>query len=141
MIEQPISLRNVAGMSEAEANRELALELLAAQIPMIDIPVGGGFHSECAAKITGHLPPFTLRRAWVYWIVSGHVPYSVACVLYADSRDRGGPYGSSAIRVDGNCTCPEPTGNVGLYHIDTVNGLKLFAEIVRKYGLSDRRVQ
>lgn len=57
---------------------------------------------EVAASITGKLGPFTLRRAWYYWVVDCRIPLEVARELYAD------PVGKADIRVDGHAGCPPP---------------------------------
>jgi len=83
-------------------------------------------------------------RAWTYWICSGPVPLVVAKELYSNI------IGKYSIRVDGHCGCPPPEdpwlkpydgpygedgSAVYSYHIDSVEGLKLFVDTLKKYKL------
>ena len=87
---------------------------------------------------------YTFSRAWTYWVCSGPVPLTIAKELYSTE------VGKNFVRVKGDCTCPPPEdprlepydgpyGTEGsavyLYHIDTVEGLKLFVDKLKEYKL------
>jgi len=122
-------LYNLAGNENCDYF--IKAELTLAGIDMVQEKDRG----EVPAKIKGKLGNFKFSRAWTYWIVKGDVPLSVAEELYAD------PVGVKYVRVAGHCGCPAPkewaTPNekgelvVDCYHIDTLPGLRLFAEKVR----------
>jgi hypothetical protein len=109
----------------------------------IEVVRGETSKGEVATSLTGRLGPFTFRRAWYYWIVSGRVPLAVADELYAD------PVGVTDVRVGGDCGCPDPRdytmrfvddvtqghGSIETYHIDSEVGLRLFADAIRRHGL------
>ena len=76
-------------------------------------------------SIIGKLNGFEFRREWCYWKVVGTMPLKYAKILYKD------PIGSTDIRADGNSNYSMPKKDVKYYHIDTGEGLRLFADIVR----------
>lgn len=73
-----------------------------------------------------------------YWVARGgpltrdaalrlhYTVYKGARGYYSSYRGMLG----DAIRVDGDCTCPEPKGYVGLYHIDTDEALIAFVRFL-----------
>lgn len=122
-------MENLAG--DPLADRKCARELQCAGIPLFvkdEEPRG-----EVKSAIVGRLGQFTFERAWYYWMVSGsYIPIEMANELYANS------IGKETVRVNGDCTRPPPAyyrRGVDSYHIDSAEGLKLFADTVRKYGL------
>ncbi len=95
--------------------------------------------SEVPFTLTGKLGTFTFVRAWTYWMIDCMMPLDVAKEMYEDE------VGSKVVRVAGHCGCPSPEGwatetedgqFVTSYHIDSMPGLKLFAETARKHGLA-----
>ena len=87
---------------------------------------------------------YTFSRAWTYWVCYGPVPLIVAKELYSTE------VGKNFVRIDGDCTCPPPEdphlrpydgphGTEGsavyMYHIDTVEGLRLFVDKLKEYKL------
>jgi hypothetical protein len=107
-------------------------------------------HGEVPYTKIGMVGPWTLRRAWYYWIASVDAPENglpLATALemhnkpypdhmYDDERDKMGKYGNS-IRVVGHCGCPSPEkwvndrGTISSYHIDTQEGLNEFVRVVK----------
>ncbi len=87
-------------------------------------------HYEVPTKYVGSLAMWGFRRAWRYYIASGPgVPPDLA-------EEFHGKYGKQ-VRVQGHCGCPSPLEYnhgfaVGMYHIDSQNGLNAFAELLRK---------
>lgn len=95
-------------------------------------------------ELTKDLFRYIFSRAWTYWVCHGPVPLTVAKELYSTE------IGKKSVRVTGNCTCPPPKdpwlnpydgpyGTEGsavyLYHIDTVEGLRLFVDKLKEYKL------
>lgn len=83
---------------------------------------------------------FVFVRCWRYWSVRGYVPLTVAKEIYAN------PVGKKSVRAGCHASGPEPETQVkrmyvaGLdvvtnYHIDDQEGLKLFADTVKKHNL------
>ena len=64
------------------------------------------------------------KRRNYYFVAEGWVPANIAERLYAD------PVGREVVRVDGHCGCPAPRGPVGIYHIDSEDGLALFVRML-----------
>lgn len=127
-------MRNLAGETTAHANAYIEDELTEACIPLV-----GGFSSkpsdgEVKASIRGGCHPFRFERAWYYWVVTGPVSIEIAREMYEDPRGR------ADVRVAGHCGCPAPEAPwtetidgvecVTEYHIDSQEGLNLFAEKV-----------
>lgn len=74
-----------------------------------------------------------LYRAWYYWVASGPVPLELARKMYS------GPVGVNDVRVAGHCGCPPPDewqhdGFINTYHIDSQEGLNLFAQSIREWN-------
>lgn len=68
------------------------------------------------------------RRAWYYWVAEGP---GIPCDLAEEFHKEWG----TQVRVDGHCGCPSPLYwfegfSVGLYHIDTQEGLNAFAKLL-----------
>jgi hypothetical protein len=124
---------NLAGV--AECDRYIERELRRAGIAAV---VGERSENEVAAAITGKIGPFTLWRAWRYWVVKGPMPLAVAREMYDD------PVGVDDVRVAGHCGCPPPDewardGVIDTYHIDTEVGLRVFVDAVKRHGLDKER--
>ncbi len=119
---------NLAGVPTEEANRSVERELRHAMIEIVDIDPG---RSEVRATKGGRLGLWTFRRAWYYWTVSGPTPMDVALKLYTD------PLGRDDVRTEGFAGNIDPAeycagqATVDSYHIDSVAGLRLFADAVR----------
>ena len=119
-------MQNLAGNRNADI--VIRVELRAAGIEERDLlarEVG-----EVPATIGGKLGAFTFRRCWYYWAAEGPMPLDAARRLYVD------PVGRKDVRVAGHCGCPPPDGwecdgFVWSYHIDSEEGLCLFANMVR----------
>lgn len=96
---------------------------LKARIQIVDIVKTT---NEVPYSVIGRLNGFEFHRAWYYWIVFGRsVPFEIAKMLYED------PIGRTDIRVNGDCECPAPAGDVHSYHIDSIEGLRLFADTIQ----------
>lgn len=89
-------MRNLAGDPNAMAS--VRDELGAVNVPTVEVEVRG----EVDAKLEGRLGPFTFRRAWYYWVVSGPVPLELAERLYEL------PLGKTDVRSGGDCACRPP---------------------------------
>lgn len=92
--------------------------------------------------IGGKLGPFTFRRAWVYWCVSGAMSHEHAIAIDSTpmESEQGTKYSGGSrtwgdvIRADGFAGGRRPDGPVETWHIDTPDGLKFFADKVRELG-------
>lgn len=125
-------MRNLVGQTTRHADAYVEDELTEACIP-----IGKNLHhGEVQTSLRGECEDYIFTRAWTYWVVTGPVPIDVAWEMYNDPR------GAKDVRVAGHCGCPEPAepwirkreaGDVvDSYHIDTQDGLNLFAEKVLK---------
>lgn len=118
------SMPNCAGNQECD--RHIRFELRHAGVNVVEhaeVPP----HTEVRYHVSGKLHGWTFRRAWMYWVAEGG-PLSLAAAerLYAD------PCGKDDVRVGGHCGCPAPTGAVDCYHVDSVLGLRLLADMIRE---------
>jgi len=98
------------------------------------IEVGGPFEwhrkrGEVPTAYLGSLCGWGFTRLWYYWAAEGPgIP-----------ADRAEPFHIAwgrEVRVDGHCGCPSPLEwfkgfAVGCYHIDTLDGLVAFADLLR----------
>ena len=105
-------------------------ELAQAKIDIITVPIDTRQY-EVPFTLKGELGPFKFYRAWYYWVVNGPMPLAMANRIYDD------PNGRLDVRVAGHCGCPPPNewedqGFVNSYHIDSQEGLNLFADCVRE---------
>lgn len=122
-------MKNLAGVHECD--EDIRKELAEAGIRVV---VTKKVNTEVPYSVVGQLSYFTFRRAWYYWVVEGDVPLEVANEMYATE------VGKKDVRVAGHCGCPPPAewatnGYVGSYHIDSQEGLKLFADTIKKHKL------
>lgn len=110
-------------------------EAVVAELKEAVIPVIGPYeflrdNKEVPAAYMGELAMWGFRRAWYYWVAEGPgVPPDFAEELH---KTHG-----TQCRVNGNCTAPAPLAAnhgfaVGLYHIDTQEGLNTFAAMLKK---------
>lgn len=127
-------MKNLAG--DKNCDDTIKLELRRAGIPFVKDARHTG---EVPYSVTGCLGKFTFVRAWYYWMVRGNLPLEVAKELHEN------PVGKTDVRVVGHCGCPPPEewatkldGElfVTSYHIDSEEGLALFAETLRKHDLA-----
>lgn len=85
--------------------------------------------SEVPSLAVGELSMWSFQRAWYYWIAEGPgLPVEIAEKLHEKH--------GQVVRVDGHCGCPSPREwfhgfGVGLYHVDTQEGLNALAEAIR----------
>lgn len=127
--------KNLAGAAYADIVIEKELKEAG-----IEIIKGDRTRSEVPFTLTGKLGTFLFGRAWTYWIVACMMPLEAAKEMYENK------IGAKSVRVAGHCGCPPPEKYACIgkdnqkyirsYHIDTMPGLKLFAETTRKYGLA-----
>lgn len=115
---------NLAG--RADCDRFINSELIRAMIPIIVVE---RVHSEVPYSFKGSLGAYSFSRAWYYWVVEGKVPMDVAWKIYND------PLGRADVRAYGHCMCVAPDwghdkDGVDLYHIDSLAGLRLFADTI-----------
>lgn len=124
-------MRNLAGSTTAHVDAYAEDELKEAGIHIFR---GKPSRGEVPASVIGEQGRFRFERAWYYWVAHGPVSIELARKMYDDPRGR------YDVRVAGHCGCPEPVkpwteiveGDecVTEYHIDSQDGLNLFAEIV-----------
>jgi hypothetical protein len=87
-------------------------------------------HPEVPAAIIAGVHRWTFTRAWYYWIATGPgIPPEHAIPF---DKEWG-----KEVRVDGDCACrgAEFWGEgfgVGMYHIDTQEGLNAFVQLLAK---------
>ena len=114
-----------------QVDRQVIDELTAAGIKAEGLePLRGSLGTrEVPTKQFGSLCGWGFQRAWYYWIAEGPgIPPDLAEYFHRQwGRD---------VRVAGHCGCPSPLEwhhgfAVGMYHIDTQDGLNAFAELLR----------
>ncbi|KKM41892.1 hypothetical protein LCGC14_1563430 [marine sediment metagenome] len=94
-----------------------------------------GVNSEVKTIIIGILAGWGFHRAWVYWIAEGPgIQADIAEKLHNE-------YGEE-VRVAGHCGCPSPLEwykgfAVGLYHVDTQQGLNALANVLRDIYINE----
>jgi hypothetical protein len=98
-------------------------------------------NKEVPAAYIGSLCMWSFHRAWYYWIANGPgIP--------ADRAEEFHKTWGTQCRVDGHCGCPSPLEwrhgfAVGMYHIDTQEGLNAFAQLLKSIYVEspDKRAQ
>ena len=125
-------MRNLAGNDDASDWCELELRRAGVDLVESDERSRG----DVPSSVAGKLGRFNLRRAWYYWVVDGEMPIEIAREIHAN------PIGAHDVRVHGHCGRPSPDEwckgePVRGYHIDSQEGLNLFASMVRKHGLTE----
>ena len=123
---------NLAG--ETKADLHILKELSQAGIEVVE---GERTRGEVPYTLTGKLGDWNFNRAWYYWMASAEegLPLEVATELHNRPYVVEGvsviPIYGRVIRVGGHCGCPEPTGEVRSYHVDTQEGLNALAGAIR----------
>lgn len=90
-------MKNLAG--DKNCDRDIKQELERACIDVVPVDK---MDSEVPASTIGRLGPFTFKRAWYYWVVSGPMPLPVAVELHDH------PEGRASVRVAGNASNTPP---------------------------------
>lgn len=145
---------NLAGVADADRTKVYEMTQCGIGIVFHTVP----FPSEVPGAITGevHTNGGTLlfTRAWYYWVVSGDVPLKIARRIYEDGKDlaiRAAGHCGNPPPDDWADPSPESLEfifkdhpsiyddkakeegrfrYVKSYHIDTLEGLKLFVEMM-----------
>ncbi len=121
-------LENLAGREKEETDAQCIDELESAGIKVNHLPFDRD--GEVNTSILGSVSPWSFERAWRYWVAKGPgIPPEIAEELHSEYPLH--------VRVDGHCGCPSPTEwhkgfAVGLYHVDTQEGLKALADVIKK---------
>jgi len=118
-------MTNLSGANYCDS--VITLELTEAKIE-IQKSISKG---EVPCTIEGKLKHYYFRRAWIYWVVSGHTSLRIAKKIYNKSKKLNQGKYNYPIRIDGDCTCPEPKTNIKCFHIDTQEGLNEFVKIIK----------
>lgn len=111
---------------------EVHAELTAAGVQAHIMPVV--LDGEVRTRVMGSLDPYKwqFERAWNYWVATGPgIPVDYATALHNVH--------GKVCRVGGDCTCPSPLKayrgfGVGLYHVDSPDGLKALADTIKVVG-------
>lgn len=121
-------MKNYAGQNEDAA---IAKELEEAGISVVKIPERlRGQNSEVKTVIQGELYLWGFERAWYYWIAEGPgIPPNYAEEIHKKF--------GKVVRVGGHVDGPSPKEwcggfAVGLYHVDTQEGLNALADTIRQ---------
>ena len=120
--------RNMAGVPDIDD--AMIAELRAAGIGPLSMNLFKDPKQEVSTSVKGALFGWIFERAWYYWVARGPgISLEYAIPLHES-------YGTSA-RVEGHCGCPHPLEYlrgfaVGLYHVDTPQGLKALADTIRQ---------
>ena len=121
--------RNLAGQAPEHTDIECVSELQLANIEVARLPEVLRSRHEVRTVIVGQIGPWGFDRAWRYWIAKGPgIPPLIAEALHT--------LHGTEVRVDGHCGCPSPGAwfkgfAVGLYHVDTQEGLNALANVIR----------
>jgi hypothetical protein len=118
---------NMAGKKDIDDL--LAAELTSADIEVLRLQFLKDGRREVDTSVRGSLHGWGFTRAWYYWVAEGPgLPPSYATPLHeTHGRD---------VRVEGDCGSPSPMEArkgfaIGLYHVDTADGLKALADTLR----------
>ena len=118
---------NLAGVEQERANEVIKEELSAAGITIHPGPI---FQSkgEVKTNVIGVTNSWGFKRAWRYWVADGEgLPLEVSEKLHASH--------GKEVRVDGHCKCPPPGYKngfaVSMYHVDSAEGLKALADVIK----------
>ena len=84
---------------------------------------------EVPTKYIGELCQWGFHRSWYYWVADGPGIPPIAAEEFHNIWGK-------ACRVEGHCGCPSPAEYrkgfaIGLYHIDTQEGLNAFAKLLK----------
>ncbi len=119
---------NLAGTPTPEADAACAEELKGAGIEVLTLPML--CRGEVDTHIMGSVGPWAFERAWYYWVATGPgIPPAIA----TDLHEKHG----KSVRVNGHCGAPSPQEQnggfaVGIYHVDTQDGLNALAAVIRE---------
>lgn len=118
-------MKNYAG--DKTCTPHLIKELEDAGITVHEMPSDLG--REVSTKIIGVCESWSFKRAWYYWVAKGP---GIPLQLAEEFHQKWG----KEVRVDGHCECPSPLEwfkgfAVDHYHIDTQEGLKAFADLLK----------
>ncbi len=121
-------MKNYAGISDKDD--EITKELQIAGIEVKKLPeYFRDNHPEMRTIIIGQLGQWGFERAWYYWVAKGPgIPPEYANKLHEKH--------GKDVRVNGHCCCPSPEEQfkgfaVGLYHVDSQEGLNALADTIR----------
>lgn len=126
-----MSFPNYAGRSDVD--EALTAELEAAGINPVKMPEMWRDKHEVESIIIGELHQWGFDRAWYYWRAKGP---GIPCDIATDLHEKFG----TEVRVAGHCGCPSPVEwyhgfAVGDYHVDTPEGLKALADVIKRVYL------
>ncbi len=127
-----LATRTTDATKLTDLDEKCRAELVAAGIQVYEFDFLREMNGEVPAQVRGSLDPFGwgFRRAWRYWVAKGPgIPPSYAAVLHESH--------GTEVRVAGHCGCPSPLEwhkgfAVGMYHVDTAEGLKALADTIRQ---------
>lgn len=122
-------MRNLAGVPAEEADRVVTEELLTAGIAAIPGLFVGEVKTSRGGVLEAHGRAVTLRRAWYCWIATIHGPP----VPLAPMRALNDGYGREvrAGGYSGGRDTQRIAAGLSVWHIDTAQGLKAFADWFR----------
>lgn len=85
---------------------------------------------EVKTSVRGTLHGWSFTRCWYYWNAEGP---GIELAAAEKLHEKHG----QVVRVDGNCTCPNPREQykglaIGHYHVDTPEGLKALADTIKE---------
>lgn len=106
-----------------------AFELEQAGITVLRIECLRNDHPEVHTAVRGELPYWGFHRNWYYWVARG-------AAIPPDYAERLHARHGKVCRVNGHCGCPSPFEDakgfgIGLYHVDTQEGLCALADTIR----------
>ncbi len=118
--------KNLAGNKDADSYCKTELAIAKINIEKYEFLRA---KREVPTAIVGQLGDWTFERAWYYWSAKG------PGVSVEDAEKLHSAHGD-VVRVDGHCGCPNPREHfkgfgVGLYHIDSQDGLCALADTIR----------
>ena len=122
-------MTNYAGSKDPNLDSLIEEELTAAGIETAKMPNFYALRREVPTRVIGELHGWGFQRAWYYWVAEGPgIPSDVAMKLHETH--------GKEVRVAGHCGCPSPLEwyhgfAVGLYHVDTPEGLKALADAIK----------
>lgn len=121
-------MKNYAGDKDEALDVALKEELETAGFEILEMPESMRSKREVGTRIVGILHGWSLTRAWYYWVAEGPgIPVEEAVKLQESHGKQ--------VRANGDCVARGPLfWNKGfpttMYHIDTAEGLKAFADVV-----------
>jgi hypothetical protein len=127
----PNLARHHDGKPDPEVEEVIRQELASAGIESHSLP--RTIRGEVPTYLVGELCLWGFTRAWYYWVAEGPgIPPDVAQEFWKG-------WGKE-VRTDGHCGCPSPLEwkhgfAIGSYHIDTLEGLAAFAQLLKSIYL------